>query len=117
MATYAVAALGCSVAASRELLLVARQIPAVAAGDGRRQDAVGEALGGSGAGGRGEPAGMERQLVVVAAVLVGMEQTRCSGCRAASQPARAASPGMAIVVRIVGGMLLGVVLLARMPMP
>lgn len=90
----------------------------MAAGDGRTQDAMEEALGGSGAGGRGEVAGMERRLLaVVAAVLVGMEQTLCSGCKAASQPARAASLGMVIVVRIVGGMLLGVVLLARMPMP
>lgn len=89
----------------------------MAAGDGRRQGAVGEALGGSGEGGRGEVAGMEPQLAVVAVVLVGMEQTRCSGCRAASQQAKAASLGMVTVVRIVGGMLLGVVLLARMPMP
>lgn len=78
---------------------------------------MGEVLGGSGAGGRGEVAGMERRLVVVAAVLAGMGQTPCSGCRAASRPARAASLGMATVVRIEGGMLLGVVLLARMPKP
>lgn len=117
MATYAVVALGCSGAASRESLLVARQTQAVAVGDGRTRGAMEEALGGSGAGGRGEVAGMERRLVVVAVVLVGMEQTPCSGCRAASQLARVASLGMAIVVRIVGGMLLGVVLLAHMPMP
>lgn len=89
----------------------------MAAGDGRRQGVVGEVLGGSGEGGRGEVAGMERQLVVVAVVLVDKEQTLCSGCRAASQQARAASLGMVTAVRIVGGMLLGVVLLARMLMP
>lgn len=91
---------------------------AVAAGDGRRRDEMEEALGGSGAGGRGEVvAGTEHRPVVVAAVLVGMEQTLCSGCKAASQQATVATLGMVIVVRIVGGMLLGVVLLARMPMP
>lgn len=63
-----------------------------------------------------------RRLVVVGVevVLVGKEQTLCSGCRAASRRAKAASLGMAIVVRvrIVGGMLLGVVVqLVRMPMP
>lgn len=90
----------------------------VAAGDGRTQGAMEEALGGSGEGGRGEVAGMERPPVeAVGVVLVGREQTRCSGCRAASRLARAASLGMAIVVRIVGGTLLGVVVLARTPKP
>lgn len=91
---------------------------AVAAGDGRRQGAAEEVQGDSGGGGRGEVAGTERPLaVVVGVVLVGKEQTRCSGCRAVSRRVRAASLGMAIVVRIVGGTLLGVVVLARMPMP
>lgn len=95
-----------------------RQTLAVAAEDGRTQGAMVEALGGSGEGGRGEVAGMERPLAVeVAAVLVGKEQIPCSGCTAAWRRAMAASLGMVIVVRIVGGMLLGVVVLARMLMP
>lgn len=90
----------------------------VAAGDGRTQDAKEEALGCNGGGGRGGEAGMEgRLVVVVGVVLAGKEQTRCSDCRAASRQAMAASLGMVIVVRIVGGMRLGAVVLARMPMP
>lgn len=97
--------------------MVARRIPAVAAEGGRTQGAAGEALRGSGAGGRGEVMGTEGRLVVVVVGLVGKEQTLCSGCRAASRRARAASLGMVIVVRTVGGMLLGVAALVRMPMP
>lgn len=90
----------------------------VAAGDGRTQGATEEDLEGSGEGGRGEVTGMERPLAeAVEVVLVGREQTLCSGCKAASRRARAASPGMAIAVRIVGGTLLGVVVLARTPKP
>lgn len=89
----------------------------MAAGDGRTQGVVEAALGGSGVGGRGEVAGTERLLAAAVVVLVGKEQTPCSGCRAAWRQARAASPGTATVVRIVGGMLLGVVVLVRMPMP
>lgn len=90
----------------------------MAAADGRMQDAKEAALGCSGGDGHGGEAGTERRPVVVVEVeLAGKEQTPCSGCRAASRQAMAASLGMAIVVRIVGGMLLGVVVLARMPMP
>lgn len=90
----------------------------MAAGDGRTQDAKGAALGCSGGDGHGGEAGMERRLVVVVGVaLAGKEQTPYSGCRAAWRRAMAASLGMATAVRIVGGMLLGVVALARMPMP
>lgn len=90
----------------------------VAAGGGRTQGAVEAALGGTGEGGRGEVAGKEpRLVVVVVAVLAGKEQTPCSGCRAASQLERAASQGMVIVVRIVGGIVLGVVVRVRMQMP
>lgn len=50
-----------------------------------------------------------------AVVLVRNEQTRCSGCKAASQLARVAIPGKA-VVRIVGG-IQGVVVVLRRPKP
>lgn len=91
----------------------------MAAEGGRTQGAVVVALGDSGESGRDEVAGrVHRVVVVVVAVeLVGKEQTPCSGCRAASRPERAASLDMAIVVRIVGDMLPGVVVRVRMPMP